>query len=240
MKKNKLLDIISKYSCNGRLSSIRFIVDDENALFISAKPIDKSFLVEGNFKNFELPACEIGIYDTDQLKACINAADDEFKLSCQYERNKITSLIISDTAIDINFCLADIELDVFEISRQKSYPDTHVKFELNRETMERFIRSKTALKDATNVAIVTDEDVIDLIIGYSDVMSNTIKLSVNGEVREQLSIPMQFNADVIKDIFIVNKNATSATFELSLSGLLTLNFSGDDWNTKFLLQKLVN
>lgn len=239
MQKSKLLDIISKYSLAGRCNSVRLSVDDEKQLSITLRHSAGQYYMTGTFNDFDLRECEVGVFDTESLTKILSAVDNEFQMKLKYERDTPVALELSDSAIDIQFLLADLNLEIFEKpAPQKMYPDTHVSFELDRETMDRFIRSKNAVKDAVIFAVLTDENKIKLIINYSENPSNQIQMVVDGEVTSQITEPLGFNADVVRDIFTANKNAASGKFEVSNIGLLTLKFQGDGWNTKYLVSKL--
>lgn len=239
MQKNKLLDIISKYSVSGRCNSVRLVVNDEKQCSIVVRQDVGQYYMSGTFNDFDLQECEVGIFDTESLSKILSAVDNDFQMKLKHERDTPVALELSDSAIDIQFMLADLNLKIFEKpSPQKMYPDTHVSFELDRETMDRFIRSKNAVKDAVIFAVLTDENKIKLIINYSDNPTNHIQMVVDGEVISQISDPIGFNADVVRDIFAANKNASSGKFEVSNVGLLTLTFQGDGWNTKYLVSKL--
>ena len=240
MQKSKILDIVTKYSLNGRGNSVLINVDENQKLTINFRPADRQYFFNGNFEKFDLEETEIGIYDTEALVKIMSALDNEFKMKIGYERKKPFTLQFEDSAIDVKFLLADTSLEVFaKPDGQKAFPDQHVTFELDKETMSRFIKSKNAIgSDKINFVLLTDGNKIDLILNYSETSTNRIQMTVEGEVTTQLDEPLAFSADIVKDIFAANMNCATAKFEASLAGLLTLTFEGEDWSTKYLVPKM--
>ncbi len=251
MKKDKLLNFIQKYYLDGLVDSVLWKIVDKTVT-VHALGNDRSVRSIISCNEFDLPDHELIVVNTNSLVKLLGAVDDEFDIKVDYHRNNPTSLKIEDSAIDVNFLLGHPSLitDVASgmadkilaeskapIKTQGLVPD--VKFELDKETMNRFIKAKNALGSiCTKFAVLTDDNKVDIVLNYSKDNVTKIQLSVEGEVTTQLFDPIFFNVDIVTQIFNSNKNFLTATFEASSKGLLILTFAGDDWNSIYLVPSL--
>lgn len=240
MKKTTIENIIKKYSLAGRAQQVRWKVEDKT-LQIEYRDQTGLFRTSARFKNFDFEPTEIGIYATDSLKSILSALDNDFEMKLAYERNKVVGLAFEDSAITAKFLLASLEV-IPECPPVKSVPDTHISFSLDKETMNRFAKSLSALKSGssmTNLAIFTDGNAIELVLNYHPTTNtNRITLNLEGDVNQQVTDPIAFNANLICDIFDANKDCSEASVEISLAGLMKLNFVGEDWSTNYLTNRV--
>lgn len=240
MKKTTIENIIKKYSLAGRAQQVRWKVSDAT-LHIEYLDPTKLFRTTAQFENFDFETTEIGIYATDSLKNILSALDAEFEMKLAHERNKVVGLTFEDSAITAKFLLASLDV-IPECPPIKRIPDTHISFNLDKETMNRFAKSLTALKTGssmTNLAVFTDGNAIELILNYHPTTNtNRISLNLEGDVNQQVTDPIAFNANLIGDIFDANKDCIESTVDISLDGLMTLNFIGEDWKTTYLTNRV--
>ena len=247
MKKDKLLNFIQKYHLGGLVDSAMWKVTDKEVI-VHALGIDNVVRSVVTCTDFDLPNSELIVVNTDSLVSLLGAVDDEFSITIDYYKNNPSSLKIEDSAVDVNFILGHPSLvsaaDTMynrihaetkaPIKTQGLVPD--VKFELDKETMNRFVKAKNALgKICTRFAVLTDDNKVDIILNYDTNNTTRIQLSLEGEVSSQLFDPVFFNVDIVTQIFNSNKNFVTATLEVSSKGLLILNFTGEDWNAIYLV-----
>lgn len=253
MKKDKLLNFIQKYYLDGLVDTVLWKIEDKTVT-VHALGNDRSVRSIITCNEFDLPDHELIVVNTNSLVKLLGAVDDEFSLRVDYHKNKPTSLKIEDSAVDVNFLLGHPSLvtdnssglvdkiyaeSKAPIKTQGLVPD--LKFELDKETMNRFIKGKNALGNiCTRFALLTDDNKIDIILNYDKTNTTRIQLSVEGEVTTQLFDPVFFNVDIVGQIFNSNKNFLTATFEATSKGLLILTFTGEDWNSIYLVPALQN
>lgn len=236
MKKSDLIKIINKYNVGGRCNSVRWKVESKT-LFIRCKD---SYFCEVTANNFDFDDNEIGVIDSDSLVKLMSALDEDFTLKVGYDRNKATTLVLEDSGIDVKYMLGDLTVDVLkEVPPLKGNPPTNISFDLAKETMDRFVKGKSALKVCKIFAVIPDEGQVDIVLNYSDKNTNRIKMTIGAEINDELD-PMFFDAEVVSDIFSANKDCQTAKFELAKAGLLTLTFNGENWNTKYCIHHFAN
>lgn len=240
MKKTTIENIIKKYSLSGRAQQVRWKVDSKT-LTIEYRDPTKLFRTHAQFDNFDFEPTEIGIYATDSLKNILAALDADFEMKLAYERNKVVGLSFEDSAVTVKFLLASLDV-IDECPPIKSIPDTHISFPLDKETMNRFIKSLNALKagsSTTNLAVFTDGNQVELVMNYHPTTNtNRITLTLEGEVNQQVEEPIAFNANLLGDIFDANRDCIESSIEISLAGLMKLNFVGEDWKTTYLTNRI--
>lgn len=253
MKKEKLLNFIQKYYVGGLVDSVLWKVEGKS-LTVHGLAEGKSIRNVVVCNDVEIDDCELIIVNTEVLTNLLSALDDDIKVKVNLHKNIPVSLKMEDSAIDLNYMLGhpDILMDDDGLSNRihaekKAAIKTEgliptIKFELDKEGMNRFIKSKTALgKVCTKFALLTDDSTVDLILNYDTNNSNRIQMSVGAEITEQLFDPVFFNADIVSQVYSVNKNCDTATFEVIVSdrgSLLVLNFNGDGWNSMYLIPSL--
>ena len=236
MQKQTIESIIRRYNLAGRCNQVRWTVDENKNLSIKYKDPAGAVLVMLDVQDFPLTECELGVYDTEALSKILSALDSEFKMDLGYVKNKPVSIRFEDSAIDVDFMLADLSV-LPVVDGQKKVPDTHVRFDLDRESMERFIKAKNALKTSENFVITTDGNKIELVLNYSKTSTDRIKMGWEGDVTMQITEPLAFRADIFKDIFSCNKDFTTAYVEFSKvhNGLATIVFTGENFTAKYLV-----
>lgn len=254
MKKETLLNFIQKYYLNGLIDSVLWKVVD-NTLTVHGLADGKSVRNIITCNNIELEDCELIIVNTETLISLLSALDDDnINIKVNTHKNVPMSLKMTDSAIDLNYMLGhpDILLSDDNMST-KIHAETKaaiktdglvptIKFELDKEGMNRFVRSRNALgKTCTRFAVITAEDAVDLVLNYDTNNSNRITLTVGAEVSDQVFDPIFFNSDIVTNIYTVNKNCESGTFEVIVSergSLLVLKFNGDGWQSMYLIPSL--
>ena len=100
--------------------------------------------------------------------------------------------------------------------------------------IQRFISGKSALPDTDTFTVITDDDGVKLVIGYSSINTNRVTIPV--ETTEHSNIEnVSFNANLFKDVLVANKECESATLEVSEGGLSRINFKVDDYDVTYYL-----
>ncbi len=75
-----------------------------------------------------------------------------------------------------------------------------------------------------------------MIIGYSSINSNRIKLAINAvDGKDTVSKNINFNANHLKEILVANKDCTNANLKVSDAGLASVQFVCDDIISEYYL-----
>ncbi len=247
MKKASLLSLIGKYTLGGTNSSVKWVSTDDSTLLIDFMAADKSVLGSLVVTGIKLPEGQYGIYDTEGLVKLLTALDQDVEISVGgTNRSKtITNIDFSDGSSTARFHLADLAI-IPEPSKLQQQPGNDVVLTLDREMMDRFIKSVTAT-GATLFAIFGDTTALTFIINYSTLPTNRIEFNMVGEVNQEIVEPVCFNALIVKEILSANKDATTSFMKIStqvptangsMGRLLTLNFEGDDFTSTYFTTHL--
>lgn len=224
--------MIKKYYVSNFIeTSIWKIFDDKKQLRIagSTMPATLSTIIE--FNNFsELPTCEFAVNDTTKLLKMLNALDEEVKFEMQKDnRGKIYNISLNSSNVEMEYVTADI--DVLRANKiVQTYPKDRIPDEfdveivLDKDFVDTYIASTTALVDSESVVFRMNKDnKVELLFGYiqgANKALNTSKIkyvpkTANG--KDVLSTTMAFNAEYLKQIFVVNKDAGDTTLKLGVA-----------------------
>ena len=224
--KNLLQSTIQKYFLAGRHNMVKWRIKD-NILTIYAGEAGRACKVTLN--NFPLQDSELGIFDTDKLARLLAITSGDLLLSLQGQKELHNILNIADAHFDLTYTLAD----PLTIGRNQwvEDPDSfEVEIDLKNEDITHIIKAKSALSESPNMLITTKlEDtnpICEFIFGDMSGYANKISFKLQGNItKTDMSIP--FDAELVKDIFNVNKDVDSATLKVSEKGLLKLVFTNE-------------
>ena len=211
INKNTLQSAIQKYYIAGRHNKVKWKVKD-NTLTVYAGESGKACKVVLN--NFPLQDSELGIFDTDKLIRLLAITSGDLILTLQGQK-ELQNLWIADP-------------DTFE-----------VEINLEKEHIHNIVKAKSALSESPNMLITTNLDidnnqVCEFIFGDMSGYANKISYKLYGIItKNDISIP--FDAELIKDIFNVNKDIDVATLKLSDKGLLKLVFQNKDIESTYYI-----
>jgi len=116
----------------------------------------------------------------------------------------------------------------------KQLPDFQVSIKVESNFIQRFISGKSALPDTDTFTVITDDDGVKLVIGYSSINTNRVTIPVETTGSSNIE-NVSFNANLFKDVLVANKECESATLEVSEQGLSKINFKVDDYDVTYYL-----
>ena len=234
MNKQKLVRFINKYHLNGiadsvvlksssteELLSTRFVSSDKTLLGVIQ--MDK-----GNFED-----ANIGIYTTEQLLKLLSVLDEDINISITKSGDKSISMKLSDSLSSVNYMLSDPSI-INEPPQLQTIPNFELSIDITSTVINKFISGKSALPDTTTFTVVTDNDVTQLVIGYSTVNTNRVTIPVTTSEFYPLE-RTSFNAEYFSNILVANKECESATLQVSSEGLAKINFKIDDYTSTYWL-----
>ena len=232
MDKYKLTRFIDKYHLGGNVNAvvINSKGDTLSTRFITG---DKALLGELEMNSWNFQDVELGVYDTEQLIRLLGVLDDDVTLNLTQSGDKAIALEISDSYSKVNFMLSDKSV-INQPPPLKGIPEFQLKIKVDTNFITRFIGGKSALPDTDTFTVITSNDGVKLIIGYSSINTNRVTIPVETETYEDID-KVSFNANLFKDVLVANKECETATLEVSEKGLAKINFKVDQYDATYYL-----
>ena len=238
MKKQVLNTFIDKYSLNGSIESVKWVVDNSNKqIKTSSISDDKNALSYVTIKDDAgLVDSEFGINDTTKLKKLLNVLSEEVTVAFNKREEKIVSLSLNSEGTDVQYVTADLSV-IPKVPDLKKLPPFNLEIPLTKEFVTTFVKAKSALSDVDTLTFSKDKkDKIKLTIGYSNVNSNRINIDVKPtEGKDTLGKTIHFSAKYLKEILISNSDCENAVLKISDHGILHVEFNNDLFNSSYYL-----
>ena len=232
MNKNNLVRFINKYNLNGNVNSV-VLNSKDNTLSTRFITGDKSLLGELSLSKWKFEDADLGIYDTLQFSKLLDVLSDDITMKLNSSGDKAISLVVSDTDAKVNYMLSDLSV-INQPPALKQLPEFQVKIKVNTKFITKFISGKGALPDTDTFTVITDDDNVKIVIGYSAINTNRVTIPVETETFEDIN-KVSFNANLFKEVLSANKECESATLEVSQEGLSRINFKVDEYDVIYYL-----
>jgi hypothetical protein len=241
MTDKRVIDnFISKYHLGGTIERIKWVSDGES---LKADFINDSQNLVGNVvtKNFKFPIGEFGIYSTSTFSKMLGILENEVMFEVKKEGGTPARFTVGDTAMDINFNLADPQVIPNVPNINKTEGDIHL--ELDEEFTTRFVKSKDAVGE--EVFYVSTQDgftskEVKFTIGNSTSNSVSFATSIEPGSAEAELKDIPFNANFVKEIFKHNKRFENGWLKINPKGLMTFAFKFGDLETNYYLVRNQN
>ena len=158
MKKQVLTTFIDKYSLNGTIESVKWVVDNSNKQIKTASiSDDKNVISYVVIKDDAgLTDSEIGINDTTKLKRLLNVLTEDVNISYNKRDDKIVSLSLSSEGTDVQYVTADLTV-IPKVPDLKKLPPFNLEIPLTKEFVTTFVKAKTALNDVDTMTFIKDK-----------------------------------------------------------------------------------
>jgi hypothetical protein len=237
MEKAKLVRFIQKYHLNGNVQSVSMNSDGETlkAEFVTA---DRGLLGTIKMKNWGFEKSQIGILDTEKFLKLLAVLDNDVKLSLLKSSDTAITLKISDNSSTVNLMLSDLSV-IPTVPPLKYIPPFNLKLNLDSSFINKFVKGKGALSEVDNFTVVTDNDSVNLVIGYASINTDRVIVPVDTEVFESID-KVSFNANIFRDILINNRECKSGLMEISSEGLAKMTFNVDDYEVVYFMAAAEN
>jgi hypothetical protein len=239
MNKNTLVTFIEKYNLQGAVESVK-IVSDGKTLKTSFVTEDKTMAGSVTAKAFPLEECELSIFDTTKLKGFLKILDDDIKISLdKTDDDTLTGIFMSDDNTEVNFMLSDPSV-IPAAPKVKEIKDFDVEIPIDESFIDRFTKAKNSLPEVDSFTLMMNKkgDKLELIIGYSSVNSNRVKVEIKPTPeKDKLDKPISFNANYFKDILNKNRESTGAVFKIASAGISQITFSTSEFDSNYYLIK---
>ena len=243
MKKQTINTFIDKYSLNGTIESVKWVVDSANKQIKTASISDDknvlSFVVIKDSAG--LNDAEIGINDTAKLKKLLNVLNDEVNISFNTREDKIVSLSLTGESTDVQYVTADLSV-IPKVPELKKLPPFNLEIPLTKEFVTTFVKAKNALSDVDTLTFTKDKkDKLKLVIGFSSVNSNRISIDFKPtEGKDTLGKTIHFSAKYLKEILTSNSDCENAVLKISDAGIAHVEFNNDVFNSSYYLVEIKN
>lgn len=238
MKKQVLNTFIDKYSLNGTIESVKWVVDNKNKqIKTSSISDDKNVVSYVSIKDDAgLSEAEIGINDTAKLKKLLGVLTDDVNITFNKRDEKIVSLSLNSEGTDVQYVTADLSV-IPKVPDLKKLPPFNLEIPLTKEFVTTFVKAKSALSDVDTMTFTKDKkDKIKLTIGYSSVNSNRINIDVKPvEGKDSLGKTIHFSAKYLKEILTSNSDCENAVLKISDHGIMHVEFNNDLFNSNYYL-----
>jgi hypothetical protein len=238
MKKQVLNTFIDKYSLNGTIESVKWVVDNKNKqIKTSSISDDKNVVSYVSIKDDAgLSEAEIGINDTAKLKKLLGVLTDDVNITFNKRDEKIVSLSLNSEGTDVQYVTADLSV-IPKVPDLKKLPPFNLEIALTKEFVTTFVKAKSALSDVDTMTFTKDKkDKIKLTIGYSSVNSNRINIDVKPvEGKDSLGKTIHFSAKYLKEILTSNSDCENAVLKISDAGIAHVEFNNELFSSSYYL-----
>lgn len=240
MNKDVFTTFIDKYHLNGVVKSAKIISDGKTLNTRVCSP-DKTMVGYITAKDCPFPAGDITIYDTPRFKGLLKILGDD--ISADYINDAANSRPIavkfSDGETDVEFMLAD-ESIIPTAPKVKDVSNFDVEIPIDSNFVDRFTKAEGALVDAESFTVLVNgkTNKLELIVGYSNIASNRVKVSINPTPgKDTLQDPISFDSTIFREVLLRNRDAGSAVLKILSAGIAMIEFDTASFSTKYFLIK---
>ena len=232
MEKHKLTRFIDKYHLSGNVNSV-ILNSSKKTLQTRFMTGDKSLLGELSMNGWSFEDTNLGVYDTEQMVKLLGVLSDEVEFNLMKAGDKAIALKVEDGNAHVNYMLSDLSV-INNPPALKDLPDFGLQIKVDNTFIQKFIAGKSALSDTDSFTVISENDKVELVIGYSKINTNRVTIPVRTETYTEIK-KVSFNADLFRDVLVANKECESAVLEISEQGLARINFKVDEYDATYYL-----
>lgn len=191
-----------------------------------------NLLCNVKLNDFTFETGDYGVYNTSLLLKLISVLDEAVDINILKNGKTPTGISFNDTCSSVEYILAD--LNVIPTSPTlKELPPTNIHIDLNSDIVTKYNKCFAALSDSEHVTLMTKDNEIYIVFGYSNTNSNRISFKVNGDITSQLS-PISFNAKIFKEIITNNKDIIGK-LSVSDKGIAGIQYNDNLFSAEYFL-----
>jgi hypothetical protein len=237
MNKETLMNVVDKYYLNGLCESVKWNVKDKQ-LSINAVLTTKNAITQISCSDVDIEDSDLCIFNTTQLINLLSITDDFIELNVESIKSTPVKLNISDNQYDLSYHLSDSSIipSVATIDEPISYD---FEFDVNNEFITKFIKSYAALdknpRFTMQAHLEPESKTIEIVMGAAEQHANKIKFKEEGDFIMSTD-PMPFPANIFKEIFSANKNATGKIYVSSM-GLAKVTFEEESIKVTYFVAR---
>jgi len=247
MKKVLFEKFIKKYSVNGHIDSVKWVIDKATKTIHTKGCHNNRVLSYVTMTNFdELDSMEIGVTDPKTFKSMLSVLGDDITLAYnKTDDGKVTSLSISDTKNEVQYALADTLVIPKVRNRATTLPPFEAEIKIDDAFVSAFSKATTALKEKTlkdhhAFTVLMKRNKLCIVIGNSDV--NTNRISINVETIDgKNTVPREinFDAEIFKDVLASNNEGPyNSVLKISQLGVASIDFVTPEFSANYFLMEM--
>lgn len=239
MQKEILERFVAKYYLSGAGESVKWVIRDGElkTTFVSQ---DKNVKGTIQTSGLSFDDGDYAINNTTNFKSVLGVLGDEIEVKVNTRGGKATSLGLHDAATRVTFALSNSEIipsvpDVQNLPDWDKDPDV-VFLKLDTQFHITFVKGKNALPDSNLFTVITEDGVTKIVLGYSP-KANTTRVAFTPTIESgnELSRPVQFDANYMKEILLANKDAKGGILRVSPRGVAYCTFDVDGFEVEYYL-----
>ena len=231
MIKTTLESMIKKYYlANLAETSIWKVLNDKKQLRMATCTPNYVLSAVVELNNFdEVTTTEFAVNDTTKLLKMLNALDEDIKLSVNQDGGgKIYNIVVNSGNIEMDYVTADINVlrtnGVIKTISKVNEPPFEVEIILDKDFIDTYIASTTALADSENVVFQMNKaNKLEMVIGHSQGANkslNTSKIKYIPKTtagKDVLLSSLGFSSNYLKQILTANKDSAETILKLSVT-----------------------
>ena len=252
MKKETLLDFISKYNLNGLTEGVVWNIEDK-VVTVEFASEDTSILGKVRYEDIDIDDVVFGLKTTTQFKKKLNSLSEDIKIKdIKFNDDKESvSLTIVDSSKSHKKAIQplsatdeDVIDNVYpEQEDDNPFPDINIELNITPEFVEEFISCKNAI-DRNNITFITNGSDIKVVFGYSG-GNNTdlMEFDTDGNIITPIQ-PTSFNSDTLKAVLMNNKDFKTGTIKVAQDtdgvSLMFIDINYDNCNCEYIIPCLMD
>ena len=232
MNKTTIEKFINKYYLAGAVESVIWKSNGN----LSCDFVNETQDLVGNVElsDNSIEPGNLGIYRTSQFSKLLTALDSEIDISLIGESGKLHTISLNDKKTKAKFMLADPSV-IKKSPNIKALPEWDIEMDVTDEFISTFIKSRNAVPDATNFAVMSNGSKVNFIINYSTINTNRVTFECPATNVNDMDA-IAFKSDLFKEVLLANKGMTG-TLKISNKGLMKLDFNDSEFTTSYFLVK---
>ena len=241
MNKSALLKFIELYNLSGTVEKVKIVSDGTN-LTTAFVTEDKTLYGTVTYNDLKVDAGDYGIHDTKQLLKMLNILDEEIVVAVvRLADKRAIGFSLADKNTESLTMLADLSV-IPKAPLGVNVGKVDLEITIDEDFIERYVRAKNAISEATTMTKFTfvpkPKGGVEMIIGYSNINTNRIRLEVAAPTKDTPATTVSFNADAFKEILVKNRGAGNATLKVNSSGLGHVQFKTKEYEANYYLLKV--
>jgi len=226
MEKSNFESFVNKYNLGGSCESV-LLVTENSKLSTRSISDDKNVLCEVSGPSMGLPDGSFPVYDTAKLRSLLGVLGGNLSVSVTENQSKPTSIKFTDTVSGTvaTFVLADANV-IPDVPDLKTVPHFDVTISLDKQFVNTFIKAKSALSEIETFTVESESgsENADIVLGYSTLNTNRIKISATKTNVDSSIEPISFSANYLREILVANKDSGNGVLEVSSKGISRVVF----------------
>lgn len=237
MEKSKFEKFIGKYNLGGSCESVLYSVEG-NTITTRAISDDKNVLCEVSGPSMGLKDGSYAVYETAKLRSLLNVLGETLSVNVKKSGEKPVGMTFDDTNTEVTFVLADQSV-IPAVPDLKKMPPFEMTIEMDEQFINTFVKAKGALSEVDTFAVMSEgkDATADVILGYSSLNTNRVKLKANTTEASELKAT-SFSAKYLREILVANKDAKIGRLEISSKGLARTTFNVDGIKSTYYLVQI--